>query len=86
MEIFEGNDSSIEDGSLLCDCEFGLNCGVASDKGMYIAWVYVCIDSRDVVGDAAGGEFVESNDIFIYILWAMFNFLLIYQLYFVNDP
>ena len=37
MEIFEGNDSSIEDGSLLCGCEFGLNCGVASEKGMYIA-------------------------------------------------
>ena len=36
MEIFEGDDSSKEDGSFLCDGEFGLNCGVASDRGICI--------------------------------------------------
>ena len=30
MEIFEGDDSSDEDGSLLCAGEFVLNCGVTS--------------------------------------------------------
>ena len=34
MEIFEGDDSSKEDGSFLCDGEFGLNCGFASNKGI----------------------------------------------------
>ena len=61
MEIFEGDDSTKEDRSFLCNGEFGLNCGVASD----IPWVCVCIDSRYVVGDAAGGECVGSDDIFI---------------------
>ena len=61
MEIFEGDDSAKEDGSFLCNGEFGLNCGVASE----IPWLCVCIDSRYAAGDAAGGEFVESNDIFI---------------------
>ena len=42
-------------------CGFGLYCGVASE----IPYVCVCIDSRNVVGDAAGGECVESDDIFI---------------------
>ena len=36
MEIFEGDDSSKEDGSFLYDGEFGLNCGVASDRGICI--------------------------------------------------
>ena len=61
MEIFEGDDSTKEDGSFLCNGEFGLNCGVASE----IPWVCVCIDSRYVMGDAASGECVESDDIFI---------------------
>ena len=30
MEIFEGDDITKEDGSFLCNGEFGLNCGVAS--------------------------------------------------------
>ena len=46
---------------MVASCEFGLYCGVASE----ISCVCVCIDSRNVVGDAAGGECVESNDIFI---------------------
>ena len=45
--------------------EFGLNYGVANDKGICIPWVCVGIDSPYVVGDAAGGECVESDDIFI---------------------
>ena len=61
MEIFEGDDSNKEDGSFWCNGEFGLNCGVASE----IPWVCVCMDSRYVVGDAAGGECVVSKDIFI---------------------
>ena len=36
MEIFKSDDSIKEDGSFLCDGEFGLNCGVASDKGICI--------------------------------------------------
>ena len=56
-EIFEGDELS-------CDGEFGLNCGVASDKG--ILWVCVCIDGQGVTGDAEGGECVESDDIFIF--------------------
>ena len=36
MELFEGYDSSKEDGSFLCVGEFGLNCGVASNKGICI--------------------------------------------------
>ena len=36
MEIFEGDDSSKEDGSFLCNGEIWLNCGVASDKGICI--------------------------------------------------
>ena len=31
MEIFEGDDSTKEDGSFLCNGEFGLNCSVASE-------------------------------------------------------
>ena len=31
MEISEGDDSTKEDGSFLCNGEFGLNCGVASE-------------------------------------------------------
>ena len=46
---------------MVASCEFGLYCGVASE----ISCVCVCIDSRNVVGDAAGGECVESDDIFI---------------------
>ena len=65
MEIFEGDDSSKKDGTFLCVGKIGLNFGVASDKGICIHWVCVCIDSRGVVGDAAGGECVESVDIFI---------------------
>ena len=65
MEIFEGDDSTKEDGSFLCNSEFGLNCGVASDKGICMPWVCVCIDSWYTVGDAADGECVESDDIFI---------------------
>ena len=42
------------------DGEIGLNCGVASDKGICIHWVCVGIDSRYVVSDAAGGECVEA--------------------------
>ena len=61
MEIFEGDDSTKEDGSFLCNGEFGLNCGVASK----IPWVCVCIDSQYVVGDPASGECVESDVIFI---------------------
>ena len=34
MEIFEGDDSRKKDGSFLWDGEFGLNCGVTSDKGI----------------------------------------------------
>ena len=48
-EIFEGDELS-------CDGEFGLNCGVASDKG--ILWVCVCIDGQGVTGDAEGGDFI----------------------------
>ena len=70
MEIFEGDDSTKEDGSFLCNGEFGLNCGAASE----IPWVCVCIDSRYVVGDAASGECVESDDIFI--LGSLFFFYL----------
>ena len=65
MEIFEGDDSAKEDGSFLCNGEFGLYCFVASDKGICIPWVCVCMDRQYAVGDAAGGECVESNDIFI---------------------
>ena len=65
MEVFEGGDSSKDDGTFLCVGEIGLNCGVASDKGIRIPWVCVCIDIRGIVGDAAGGECVESVDIFI---------------------
>ena len=36
MEIFEGDDSSKEDANFLCDGEFELNCGAASDKGICI--------------------------------------------------
>ena len=36
MEIFDGDDSSKEGSSFLCDGEFGLNCDVASDKGICI--------------------------------------------------
>ena len=61
MEIFEGDDSTKEDGTFLCNGEFGLNCGVASE----IPWVCVSIDSPYVVGDAASGECVESDVIFI---------------------
>ena len=47
MEIFEGDDSTKEDGSFLCngEFEFVLNCGVANDKGICIPWVCVGIDS-----------------------------------------
>ena len=64
MEIFEDDDLTKEDGSFLCngEFEFGLNCGVASDKGICIPWVCVGIDSRYAVGDATGGECVESDD------------------------
>ena len=48
-EIIEGHDSTKEDGSFLCNGEFVLNCGVASD----IPWVCVCIDSWYAVGDAS---------------------------------
>ena len=65
MEIFEGDDSVKEDDSFLCNGEFGLNCGVASNKGICIPWVCVWIDSRYVVVDSPGGECVESDDIFI---------------------
>ena len=68
MEIFEGDDSTKE-GSFLCNGEFGLNCGVASK----IPWVCVCIDSWYAVGDAASGECVESDDIFI--LGSLFFFI-----------
>ena len=60
MEIFDGDDSSKEGSSFLCDGEFGLNCDVASDKGICILWVCICIDSRYAVGNAAGRECVES--------------------------
>ena len=43
LEIFKSDDSIKEDGSFLCDGEFGLNCGVASDKGICIPWFCVCI-------------------------------------------
>ena len=36
VKIFEGDDSSKEDGSFLCDGKLGLNFGVASDKGICI--------------------------------------------------
>ena len=36
MEIFDGDDSSKEYRSFLCDGEFGLNCGVTSNKGICI--------------------------------------------------
>ena len=65
MKIFEGDDSSKEDGSFLCVGEFGLNYGIASDKRICIPGVCACIDSRDVVGATAGGECVESVDIFV---------------------
>ena len=65
MEIFEGDDSAKEDGSFLCNGEFGLYCCVASDKGICIPWVCVCMDSQYAVGDAADGDCVESDDIFI---------------------
>ena len=65
MEMFEGDDSTKEDGSFLCNGKFGLNCGVASDKGICIPWVCASIDSRYVVGDSAGEECLESDDIFI---------------------
>lgn len=80
MGIFEGDDSCREDGSLLCAGEFVLSCGAASDTGICIPWVYICVDSRDVVGDAAGRECTEKDDIFIYIFidtW-IFNFVLNY--------
>ena len=69
MEIFEGDHSTKEDGSFLCngEFEFGWNCGVASDKEICIPWVCVGMDSRYVVGDAAGGECVKSDDIFILV-------------------
>ena len=72
MGIFEGDDSCKEDDSLLCEGEFGLNCGVASDKGVWIPWVCVCIDSRYVVSDAASGECVESADIFGSLVLSLF--------------
>ena len=65
MEIFEGDHSSKEDGTFLCVGEFRKTCGVASNKETCIPWLWVYIDSRGVVGDAAGGECVESVDIFI---------------------
>ena len=46
MEICEGDDSSKEDGRFLCDGEFGINYSVASNKGICIPWVCICIDSR----------------------------------------
>ena len=48
MEIFEGDESTKEDASFLCNGEFGLNCSVAGE----IPWVCVCIDSWCDVGDA----------------------------------
>ena len=36
MEVFESDDSSKDDGTLLCVGEFRLNSGVASDKGICI--------------------------------------------------
>ena len=80
MGIFEGDDSCREDGSLLCAGEFVLSCGAANDKGICIPWVYICVDSRDLVGDVAGRECTEKDDIFIYIFidtW-IFNFVLNY--------
>ena len=82
--------------------EFWLNCGVASDKGICIPWVCVGIDSRYVVGGAAGRERVESDDIFILgsLILSLFKrreslpllgllsnvpFLIIYQIYLVDD-
>ena len=50
---------------ILCDFEFGWNCGVASDKTNFYFLVCFYIDSLDVVGDAVDGECVEANDIFI---------------------
>ena len=67
MEIFEGDGWTKEDGSFLCngEFEFGWNCGVASKKGICIPWVCVGKNSWYVVGDAADGECVERDDIFI---------------------
>ena len=39
MEVFESDDSSKDDGTLLCVDEFRLNSGVARDKGICISWV-----------------------------------------------
>ena len=50
---------------ILCDFEFGWNCGVASDKTNFYFLVCFYIDSLDVVGDAVDGECVEANDIII---------------------
>ena len=36
MEIFESDGSNEEDGSFLCDGDFGLNYGVDSNKGICI--------------------------------------------------
>ena len=64
MELFEGDDSSKEDGSFLCDGE--LDGGVASNKGVCIPCVCVCIDSQDVKGDAVGGN-VWKAMIYLYL-------------------
>ena len=70
MEIFEGDDS--KDGSFLCDGELWLKRGVASDKRICIPEVCVC---RDDKGDAAGGECVENDDIFIVGSLILFLFI-----------
>ena len=49
---------------ILCDGDFGWDCGVASNKtNLYFLSLFLY--SLDVVGDAGGGECVEANDIFI---------------------
>ena len=75
MEIFEGDDSNKKDGSFLCDGELRLKCGVASDKRICIPEICVCIDNRDDKGDAAGGECVEKDDIFIFGSLILFLFI-----------
>ena len=61
--------SSKKDHSFLCSVEFVMNSGVASDKGICTFWVFVCVDSRDVMNDAAGGECTESDDVFVLLLY-----------------
>ena len=65
-------DSNKKDGSFLCDGELWLKCGVASNKRICIP--EVCV-SRDDKGDAAGGEFVENDEIFIFGSLILFLFI-----------